>query len=181
MLCCTHPDFADFFLVDGDVVPIDVDVGQAHVGDNLVTPPVIVLLVDGEGLQGGVGPAVLAEGLGQGVGAGAHEVIVAPIEGAVVGITKRPASCHGGGHTPGSAIGHLAGLLLPALHRAAGGHPGFWGQDEKERATMPTLSSPKVVLGCSTERALAPLPRLNSPQEYSVPGIGFQRTPLRSR
>uniref|UniRef100_A0A8C3SPX8 Uncharacterized protein n=1 Tax=Chelydra serpentina TaxID=8475 RepID=A0A8C3SPX8_CHESE len=66
---------------------IDVDVGQTHVGDNLVSPPVVVLLVDGEGLQGVVAPAVL----GQGVGAGALEVEVQPVEGVIVRVPPAPA------------------------------------------------------------------------------------------
>uniref|UniRef100_A0A8C0GE91 Uncharacterized protein n=1 Tax=Chelonoidis abingdonii TaxID=106734 RepID=A0A8C0GE91_CHEAB len=127
MLCCscTHPDFADLFLVDGDIVPIDIDVGQAHVGDSLVAPPVVVLLIDGEGHQGGVGPAVL----GQGVGAGTLEVKVQPIEGVIVWVSPSPAGLLVVRDTHCTTILDLTCLLGPASQ-------GFAGVcREKERAT----------------------------------------------
>uniref|UniRef100_A0A8C8S322 Uncharacterized protein n=1 Tax=Pelusios castaneus TaxID=367368 RepID=A0A8C8S322_9SAUR len=111
-------------------VAVDLHGHKAHVGDSLVAP-VLVFGRDVEKRES----CVRAYSLGQGVGASPHEVEVASIEGAVMRVTLRPASCRGGGDTHGSATGHLAGLLLPALHGAAGGHRSCWGQEGKERAS----------------------------------------------
>uniref|UniRef100_A0A8C3SMD7 Uncharacterized protein n=1 Tax=Chelydra serpentina TaxID=8475 RepID=A0A8C3SMD7_CHESE len=97
---CTHSDFPNFLLVDGDVVPVDIDVGQTHVGDSLVAPPVVILLIDGEGHQGVVAPAVL----GQGVGAGALEVEVQPIERVIVRVPPAPAGSNQVGNTHRTAV-----------------------------------------------------------------------------
>lgn len=113
---CTHSDFPNFLLVDGDVVAIDVDVGQAHVGDSLVASPVVVLLIDGEGHQGVVAPAVL----GQGVGAGALEVEVQPVEGVIVRVPPAPAGSNEVGNAHRTAVLDLARLLGPTCQDFAG-------------------------------------------------------------
>uniref|UniRef100_A0A8C3SPL7 Uncharacterized protein n=1 Tax=Chelydra serpentina TaxID=8475 RepID=A0A8C3SPL7_CHESE len=89
--------------------PIDVDVGQTHVGDSLVAPPVVVLLIDGEGHQGGVGPTVL----GNGVGAGSLEVKLQTIEGVIVRVPPAPAGSSVVGNTRCTSVLDLACLLGP--------------------------------------------------------------------
>uniref|UniRef100_A0A8C0F3H6 Uncharacterized protein n=1 Tax=Bubo bubo TaxID=30461 RepID=A0A8C0F3H6_BUBBB len=112
----THPDFAHFLPVDGDVLTVDLDVGQAHVGDGFHTTADVVLALHLEGHQGGVVPA----GFGHGVGAGALEVEIEPVEGFVVGVTPSPAGGNQGWDTPGLSARELALLLGPAPKGFAG-------------------------------------------------------------
>lgn len=116
----THPDFAHFLPVDGDVVAIDLDVGQGDVGDGFHPAPDVILALHLERHQ----PGVIAAEFGQGVGAGALEVEVEPVEGVVVGVTPGPAGGDQGGDTLGFL--HLAPLLGAALK----GFAGVW--EEKE-------------------------------------------------
>ena len=112
----THPDFARFPPVDGDLLAVDLDFGQAHVGDRFHPAPDVVLALHLEGYQSGVVPA----GFGHGVGAGALEVEIEPVEGAVVGVPPTPASGNQGWDTLGLAALQLAPLLGPALKGFAG-------------------------------------------------------------
>lgn len=86
--CLTYPDSASFLLVDGDLVPVDIDVGQAHVGHSLVAP-VVVLLIYGERDQ----RRIISTVLGNGISTGALEVKVPSVEGVVVRVPPAPALC----------------------------------------------------------------------------------------
>lgn len=112
----THPDFAHFLPVDGDVVAVDLDIGQADVGDGFHPAPDVVLALHLKGHQSGV----VATEFGQGVGAGALEVEAEPVEGLVVGVPPGRAGGNQGGDTPGFL--HLAPLLGAALK----GFAGIW-------------------------------------------------------
>uniref|UniRef100_A0A8C3FRK4 Uncharacterized protein n=1 Tax=Chrysemys picta bellii TaxID=8478 RepID=A0A8C3FRK4_CHRPI len=94
----------------------NIDVGQTHVGDSLVAPPVIVLLIDGEGHQSGIGPTVL----GNGVGADALEVKFQPIKGVIVWVPPAPADSSVVGNTRCTAVLDLACLLGPGRNPSMG-------------------------------------------------------------
>uniref|UniRef100_A0A8B9C690 Uncharacterized protein n=1 Tax=Anser brachyrhynchus TaxID=132585 RepID=A0A8B9C690_9AVES len=105
----THPNFAHFLLTDGDLLAIDLNVGQVDVGDRFHPASDVVLGLHLEGHQLGVVPT----GFSHGVGAGALEVEIAPVEGVVVGVTPTPAGGHQGWDTLGLAILKFARLLGP--------------------------------------------------------------------
>lgn len=112
----THPDFAHFPQVNGDVLAVDLDLGQAHVGDRFHPTTDVVLALHLEGHQSGVVPA----GFGYGVGASALEVEIEPVEGVVVGVPPSPAAGNQGWDTLGLATLQLAPLLGTALKGFAG-------------------------------------------------------------
>jgi len=120
----THPDFAHFLPANGDVLAVDLDVGQAHVGDGFHPAADVVLALHLEGDQRGVAPA----GFSHGVGAGALEVEIEPVEGVVVGISPTPAGGNQGGDTLVLAVLQLAPLLGPAPQ----GFAGIW-KEKKPR------------------------------------------------
>uniref|UniRef100_A0A8B9ZAB3 Uncharacterized protein n=1 Tax=Buteo japonicus TaxID=224669 RepID=A0A8B9ZAB3_9AVES len=112
----THPDFAHFPQVDGDMLAVDLDVGQAHVRDRFHPTTDVVLALHLEGHQSGVVPA----GFGYGVGASALEVEIEPVEAVVVGVPPSPAAGDQGWDTLGLATLQLAPLLGTALKGFAG-------------------------------------------------------------
>uniref|UniRef100_A0A8C4U0K5 Uncharacterized protein n=1 Tax=Falco tinnunculus TaxID=100819 RepID=A0A8C4U0K5_FALTI len=118
----THPDFANFLLADGDLLAVDLDVGQADIGDGFHPTTDVILALHLEGHQCGVVPA----GFSHGVGAGALEVKIEPIEGAVVGVAPSPASVDLGWDTLDLAVLHLTPLLGPALK----GFAGVWKEEK---------------------------------------------------
>uniref|UniRef100_A0A8D2JG43 Uncharacterized protein n=1 Tax=Varanus komodoensis TaxID=61221 RepID=A0A8D2JG43_VARKO len=109
----TYPDSSNFLLVDGDLVPIDKDVGQAHIGHGLVAP-VVVLLNYGERNQCRVASTVL----GNGVRAGALEIEVHSVKGVVVWIPPAPAASVEVGDTFGQSILNFACFLLSTVRKS---------------------------------------------------------------
>lgn len=95
---------------------VDLNVGQVDVGDGLHPASEVVLGLHLEGHQ----PGVVPTGLGHGVGAGALEVEIEPVEGVVVGVTPTPAAGHQGWDALGLALLKFARLLGPALEGFAG-------------------------------------------------------------
>ena len=104
---------------EGHVVDLQGDF--LGVGDHAAAP-VVVLHGDGERDKGGV---IRAEG-GQLVDAGAHEVIVAPIEGGVVGVAGGHADRAALGHAPPHALHHGAPLIRLAAGVLAHHHAHLW-------------------------------------------------------
>uniref|UniRef100_A0A670JF24 Uncharacterized protein n=1 Tax=Podarcis muralis TaxID=64176 RepID=A0A670JF24_PODMU len=75
--------------------PIDVDVGQTHVGHSLVAP-VVILLIDSERHQRSIIPTVL----GNSVRAGAHEIKLQGVKGVIVWVPPAPAKVLNGHRLP---------------------------------------------------------------------------------
>lgn len=114
--------------MDGDAMPVDLNVGQADVGDGFHPIPDLILALHLERHQCGVVPTEPSHG----VGAGALKVEITLVEGAVVGIPPSPARGHQGGDTLGLAVLQLAPLPRSAPEGFAGvckekKHP--WGAE----------------------------------------------------
>lgn len=124
----SYPDAPVLIPDYGNGVVVDLNIHKANVG-HVSVATVIILGCDVEGWETGI----WATGLGNGIGAGAHEIIVMSIKGLVVGITPGPASCCGCGHALRAIAGHLTGLHLPARCSAAGGDWSHCGEGDKRR------------------------------------------------
>lgn len=106
----TDLDLSVLKLLHRHGVAVHRDEHQLDVGDGGAAT-VVVLLLDREGDQPGIVPGCL----GDGIGAGALEIVVVAIEGVVMGVSPGPAGANVLRHTHRLSLLHFAGLLCTAI------------------------------------------------------------------